>query len=298
MEKYKNFDLINKNDIKEYGGLEKERRFAVIAGAKIVPLEVSCFGITYPDPDYFIVRSPSPCFVIEYIVSGVGYLELDRIRYKLEAGDAYIIHPGDSCFYYADERDPYKKYWVNFSTTVFFSELLREYDVNDRVIKGLDLSGFFNELFALEKKYQSTEELCIPSSKLIFSLIMDIAKHKKNDILNTNTDIASKVKIILNRSVAKCISIDDIAKKLYHSRNDIHRSFKKKYGTTPHKYLIDIRIDRAKNLLLNRNITLTEIADYLCFSSVYHFSNVFKKQVGISPSMYAEKVANGFSDLT
>ena len=298
MKKYTSFTNIQNQDIQAFRGLENEVSFAPIRSTEILPIRISKFGITNPNPNYCIKREASPCFIIEYIVSGYGYLEINGEKHRLGAGDSYIIHPGDSCFYYADERDPYKKYWVNFSTTVFFSELLREYDVNDRVIKGLDLSGFFNELFALEEKYQSNEELCIPSSKLIFSLIMDIAKHKKNDILNTNTDIASKVKIILNRSVAKCISIDDIAKKLYHSRNDIHRSFKKKYGTTPHKYLIDIRIDRAKNLLLNRNITLTEIADYLCFSSVYHFSNVFKKRVGISPSMYAEKVANGFSDLT
>ena len=241
MKKYKNFDLINKNDIKEYGGLEKERLFAVIAGAKIVPLEVSCFGITYPDPDYFIVRSPSPCFVIEYIVSGVGYLELDRIRYKLEAGDAYIIHPGDNCRYYADGKNPYKKLWINFRSQHFF-DFLRQYNINERIFRGVDLSQHFNRIFALEEISSFDDELCVPASRILYDLVFFLAEQKQKQIQDKNSDIASEIKTILDHSALTPITLDDISKKLYRSKNDIIRCFKKACGVTPYADLISLRI--------------------------------------------------------
>ena len=286
MEKYRDFSYIQKHDITEFHGLEKEVSFAPYKGIEILPMRISKFGITYPDKDYYIKREPSPLFIIEYVVSGHGYLEINEEKHKLGPGDAYVIHPGDFCTYYADKNDPYKKYWVNFASGFFFTEMLKAYDIDDRVIRGMDLSGFFEELFKLEELYVSNDELYIPASKLIFNAFMEIALHKKNDVTSTSLNLASKVRYILNRSVTKRITIDDIAKKLYRSKNDIIRQFKKKYNTTPHNHLIELRIGRAKNLLVNSKKTLAEIAMHLCFSSEYHFSNAFKKKVGVSPSEF------------
>ena len=289
MEKYKSFNSIQKQDISEFHGLEKEVSFAPHKGVEILPLRISKFGITYPDRDYYIKREPSPLFIIEYVAEGHGYLEVNEEKYKLCPGDVYIIHPGDFCTYYADKSNPYKKYWVNFSSGFFFTEMLKAYDIDDRVIRGIDLSRFFEELFKLEELYVSNDELYIPASKLIFGAVMEMALHKKNDITTTSLNLASKVRSMLSKSVTKRITIDDIAKKLYRSKNDIIRQFKKKYNTTPHNHLVELRIGRAKNLLVNSNKTLAEIATHLCFSSEYHFSNAFKKKVGISPSEFRRK---------
>ena len=164
--------------------------------------------------------------------------------------------------------------------------MLKSYNINDRVIRNMDLSGFFEEVFKLEELSSSNDELCIPASKLIFGAMMEIALHKKNNVIGTDDELAYKVRKLLYKSAISRISIDDIAKKLYHSKNDITRQFKKKYNTTPHNYLIEVRIGKAKNLLANSKKTLAEIANYLCFSSEYHFSNTFKKKVGLSPSEF------------
>jgi len=286
MKKYKDFNSISEKDISIFHGLESEVTFTPYFEVENLPLRISKLGITYPNKDYYIKREPSPCFIIEYIISGVGYLEINGEKHKLNQGDAYFIHPGDFCTYYADKETPYKKYWINFSCEFFFTEMLKVYGINDRVIRNIDLSGFFENLFKLEEIYESNDELCIPASKLIFSAIMDIAFHKKNDIISTNRDLAHKVRFLLSKSVTSRITIDDIAKKLYRSKNDVIRQFKNKYHVTPYNYLIDLRIARAKNILVNSKKTLAEIANYLCFSSEYHFSNTFKKRVGISPKEF------------
>ena len=292
MEKYKDFSQIRKQEINEFHGLENEVSFSPYKAVEIRPLRVSKFGITYPNKDYFIKREPAPCFILEYIVSGHGYLEINEEKYKLNPGDAYIIHPGDFCTYYADKAEPYKKYWINFGIEFFFAEMLKAYNINDRVFRGIDLSGFFNEIFKLEEKYISNDEMYIPASKLIFDVMMDIALHKENDVSAANRDLTYKVRKVLSKSVSTRITIDDLAKKFYRSKNDIIRQFKKKYNITPHSYLLNLRIDRAKNLLINSKKSIAEIANYLCFSSEFHFSNTFKKTVGISPRDFRKNHAS------
>ena len=289
MKKYNEFTSIRKQDIQEFRGLDNEVSFAPYQEIEITPLKITRFGITHPDKNYYIKRDSSPCFIIEYIVSGVGYLEINGEKHRLEASDAYIIHPGDCCEYYSDEQQPYKKYWINFDCKLFFNELLNAYDINDRVIKEIDLLHYFEELFKLEDFSELNDELYIPVSKIILSMLMDIASHKKKYTRNINGDIAYRVKVELNKSITTDISIDDIAKKFYRSKNDIIRNFKKRYGVTPYAYLIDARIRRSKNILLNTKNTLAEIADKLCFSSEYHFSNCFKKRVGVSPREFRRR---------
>lgn len=283
MKKYKSFEDIRRQDISEYRGLDKEMKFTPNRSCNMNPLEVSCFGITNPNKDYYVERSPSPCYIIEYIVSGVGYLEINGSKERLTEGDAYMIHQGDFCKYYSDKKEPYKKYWINFAVFPFFEEMLRAYDISDRVIREIDLSGYFEEIFKLEALSDSNDELCIPISKIIFSMIMDIASHKRSGILSDGHDLASSVKALLDRSVNVHITMDDVARSVYRSKNEVIRQFKNRYGVTPYAYLIEARIRRAKNILQNTRVTLSELAEYLCFSSEYHFSHCFKNHTGVSP---------------
>ena len=65
MEKYLTFDVIQKEDIAEFRGLTRELTVSPIACTAPLALEVSKMGITFPDPDYYIKRHPSRCFIIE-----------------------------------------------------------------------------------------------------------------------------------------------------------------------------------------------------------------------------------------
>lgn len=289
MEKYKTYN-IRKSDISEWDGLEREESFGPIAGDGFLPLEISRFGITHPDSNYRIKRNPSPCFIIEYVVSGKGYIKINGERYKLSAGDTYIIHPGDYCEYGSDEADPYEKYWINFRSHFFF-ELIKEYDVDDRIIHGIDLTQRFNEIFALESISNRNDELYIPATRILISIMLDILEYKKRASALGEMGLAVWVKDIIQHSLAVPITLEDIEKEVFYSKNDIIRQFKRKYGQTPYAYLISMRIDLAKKLLTTTNKSVREISNYLCFSSQYYFSNCFKEKTGVSPLKYRKQNA-------
>ncbi|OBK03327.1 helix-turn-helix domain-containing protein [Mycolicibacterium conceptionense] len=63
-------------------------------------------------------------------------------------------------------------------------------------------------------------------------------------------------------------------------------AFRRAFHTTPYQFLLDLRIDRAKTLLLNTQRTVTEIGAMVGFSTPNHFATAFRHRVGVSPSSY------------
>lgn len=283
MKKYEEYN-IRKEDISEFKGLGKETFFSPRYSYDMLPLDISIMGITNPDPDYYIKRDSSRCFILEYIVSGVGYLTVNGESYTLRAGDSYLIHPGDKCEYYSDKNEPYKKYWINFRS-YFFADFLAAYDLKEpRVFHGLNLEETFKSLFALEDKSDTNDDLHLPAGEILFSAAFKIAMHVKKT--KTASSLAAQIRYELQHSIDVPVTLEMLEEHFYRTKSDIIKQFKKAYGITPYAYLMHLRIQAAKNLLGNSEKSAKEIAEYLCFSSEYHFSNFFKSKTGISPREY------------
>jgi AraC-like DNA-binding protein len=66
--------------------------------------------------------------------------------------------------------------------------------------------------------------------------------------------------------------------------------FAKRFGTPPHRYLTDLRIHKARQLLMDTNHSQAQIAGYCGFADTYHFSKVFKRRIGLSPREFKRSI--------
>ena len=81
------------------------------------------------------------------------------------------------------------------------------------------------------------------------------------------------------------ISLDQIAENMYLSPFYISRIFKSETGSAPIRHLINIRLEKAMELLENGYTgSIQEVAAQVGYDDAYHFSKLFKKRYGISPS--------------
>ena len=85
------------------------------------------------------------------------------------------------------------------------------------------------------------------------------------------------------------LSIADIIKDMNYSHCHIIRLFKKETGTTPSQYFLKIKLNYARNLLETTNLSVVDIAATVGFSSLGHFTEVFKKQYSLPPANYRRK---------
>jgi AraC-like DNA-binding protein len=82
------------------------------------------------------------------------------------------------------------------------------------------------------------------------------------------------------------ISVDALALIAGLSRHYFVRAFKSVAGTTPHQYVLERRIERAKTLLTDSGLSITQIAIEVGFANSSYFASMFKRIVGVSPTVY------------
>lgn len=102
-------------------------------------------------------------------------------------------------------------------------------------------------------------------------------------------DKSNVVKIILeyfDNNYMKNISLDDMSRNMYISSVYISKVFKEKTGESPINYLINLRLEKAKDLLISTESPVKAIAQSVGYSDAYYFSKLFKKYYGNSPCKF------------
>jgi AraC-like DNA-binding protein len=87
------------------------------------------------------------------------------------------------------------------------------------------------------------------------------------------------------------VSLDDMAEKAMLNSQHFLRMFRDFYGITPHRYVIDVRLSAAKQLLTNTKEPVSAICRQTGFESLSSFSGLFRQRFGAAPSLYRKKYA-------
>jgi AraC-like DNA-binding protein/ligand-binding sensor protein len=105
---------------------------------------------------------------------------------------------------------------------------------------------------------------------------------------NSEPPVIRKAKEFIHEHQSEDITLGQVAKSVNTSTFYFCKIFKKFTGLNFTDYVSRIRIEKAKNLLLNPNLRVSEIAYEVGFQSLTHFNRVFKRIVGQSPTQYRE----------
>ena len=81
-------------------------------------------------------------------------------------------------------------------------------------------------------------------------------------------------------------SLIDVANNSFMSPFHFSRIFKENYGETPNEFLIRLRIEKAKQMLITENYSVSEICERVGYMSLGSFSSLFLKHVGMPPTSY------------
>ncbi len=86
------------------------------------------------------------------------------------------------------------------------------------------------------------------------------------------------------------MSLKELAAIVQMSAHYFSQLFKQSTGITPHQYVIHCRIERAKELLMQRKLTIADVAKVVGFVDQSHFHRHFKRLVGITPKAFLQQV--------
>jgi AraC-like DNA-binding protein len=250
------------------------------------PFFIEMAGISYCDGSYSIGRKNSHIYIFEYILSGQGTVKLDSGDFTASEGDIYILHKHSNHIYYSDEKNPWTKIWFNADGSLIDS-LIQLYKVNHiNHIVGLNIKEhFFNILDITKSKDKSYEDIFNEASLVFHEIIIKIAKNINQKYIQHSPE-ALELKQFIDKNVMKNVSLKELGDLIYRSPSQTIRIFKKDFGITPYNYLMNKKLEIAKLMLLNTNMSVKEISMSLSFADEHYFSNYFKAKAGVSPSKF------------
>ena len=111
----------------------------------------------------------------------------------------------------------------------------------------------------------------------------------KNYFLSIRQEGYSPIKEVMEANYAYNLTIDAYARLTNRSVSSFKRDFQALYKTSPGRWLIDKKLDRAKQLLLQTAQAITDVAFDSGFENTAHFSRLFKQKTGITPMEFRKK---------
>jgi AraC-like DNA-binding protein/ligand-binding sensor protein len=157
--------------------------------------------------------------------------------------------------------------------------------------------GWKTDLRKLEEAYFQTRVVNPKQYESVLHLLTIFAQHLalvSNQLLvrraNSEPPAITKAREFIESHQTEEISLADVAKAVNTSTFYFCKMFKKATGLNFTDYLSRIRVEKAKNLLLNPNLRISEVAFAAGFQSLSHFNRVFRRIAGESPTRYREKL--------
>ena len=243
-------------------------------------------GIMQKFPNHF-----HDYYVIGFIESGERCLSCKNRKYTVEPGDLLLFNPHDNhtCEQIDGRTLDYRCINVHPETMskAAFEITGKDYlpYFSPAVIFHSELASLLRELHMIIME----EEKDFRKEEIFFFLLEQLIKEfSEKGIEQSGPEENRETKIICNyleKNYMKNITLDELSGLTGLSKYYLLRSFTKQKGISPYRYLETIRIDRAKKLL-EQGVLPIEAALQTGFADQSHFSNFFKKFIGLTPKQY------------
>ena len=232
-------------------------------------------------------------YLFHYVISGCGFLDSispdgSTHHYDLEAGQGFLICPGQINMYSADQTEPWKYVWLEFD--------------------GLQAAEYLNQagLSAVQPVYRpkSAEQ-----AEQVREIMQYIADHPKASILRLIGYLCLLLDTLIQSSSTRQeahhtqlrdfyvqeaisymelhyqhnITVEEIASACRLNRSYFSKLFKEKMGCPPQEYLIRLRLSKAADMMRNTTMLISDISASCGYPNQLHFSRAFKQHYGVPP---------------
>jgi len=225
-----------------------------------------------------------------YIKDGEGSIKIDGKEFYPKPGDLCLLPAGRLQSYSTISKNTFTKYWCHFSAMVgeisLFDIIHVPYfiQVNDK-----DEMDYLFRSLVYEYENQNIEAALMTKSILLRLIARYIQLAGLDKIELPNSVSWGKILQVLkyiDENISRNITVEELAEITHFHPNYFIRFFRKHLGVSPAHYIYKKRMERSKNLLSIKDLSITQISQENGFNNLYHFSKAFKSYTGYSPTEY------------
>ncbi|MCQ6559355.1 AraC family transcriptional regulator [Paenibacillus mendelii] len=274
----------------------------------------------YRAADFFQGERRLLDYLILFLEEGRYLLHVEGVEYEILPGEFALIQPGvlfstrgfGECvvpnahldFFYNSERERSFVTTPGQTNLDSYSHLLQP-KLNDFPLVNLPVKfvpkqpgKLMDTMYRMievntNNDIQSTLHVQKLAMELLLLLLDNSEPSRSADF--EGQQFAAKMNAFLSFNLSSSITVEMMAKHAGYSESHFNALFSTHFGSTPHQYLLDLRLQKAQELLDTQELKLDLIAEYCGFANASHFSKTFKKRTGMSPRFYQETKHEGSS---
>lgn len=253
--------------------------------AALAALGILDIGITHVGSEWCFVRLAPPFALVLVTVSGHGAVIRDGRWEEIDPDTAYVMPSGALHGYRVAARDREWRYaWVRFETITKFAALFSAPGARSFSAAAYSLLAANSGLIA---------EMARSGDPQLIGLWCELLQASLHHLVrpsSINPRLANLWSTVSER-LGESWDIQQMADHAHLSREHLRRLCHRHYGCSPRRRLTMLRLRRACELLLLTEGKLAAIAANIGFSDSFAFSQAFKREFGVAPSEYRQRVA-------
>ncbi|WP_321519412.1 AraC family transcriptional regulator [uncultured Bacteroides sp.] len=243
-----------------------------------------------------------PEYQFVYITKGRGLFTSDSTpETQVCKGRLMLLFPGQWHTYHPLLHTGWNEYYIGFEGPIIDNIVKSSFISEKKQILEVGLNEELVDLFSraieiAESDKISSQQYLSGIVLHMLGMILSISKNKIYEIGDMDQKI-EQAKIIMNENVFRDVDPEELAMKLNISYSWFRKIFKDYTGYAPAKYFQELKLRKAKQLLVGTSQSVKEISYQLNYTSTEHFFSLFKKRTGFTPLEYRSFGRETESDL-
>ncbi|UWP58208.1 helix-turn-helix transcriptional regulator [Ruminococcus gauvreauii] len=243
-----------------------------------------------------LMHQHSDCFEVLLIHKGRGLYTLGYHQYEVCEGDIILCNSNT-----VHEEVP--KTWQGYQTLCFaitnlcMPGLPSNHLIDERQCPVFHQPDQFHDICTLMKMMDrharsmqpGDREICQNLMLSCMALINQMIEGRQEQTVPKERSLCIEVEDYIGRHYSEDLTLETLGKEFHISSYYLAHLFKEQTGYTLKQYIIRRRIGEAQSLLMDTKTSVTDIAERVGFEDAGHFSRLFSKYAGMSPSEYRNK---------
>ena len=271
--------------------LNKEQTYTIRGTAKLLNAASAKYG-----GDWHSVPHTHNHLELFYIVGGKGQFRIQDQHYPVNANNLVIINPNVIHTEVSLNAQPleYIVLGIEGIELATSENTNGQFNILDH-FESVEISGCLrNILREMEQKNTGYEDVCQAYMEILIIRLMRntaLAVPAEPQMISGNRQCAA-VKRYIDLHFKEALTLDQLAEDAHMSKYYLSHAFKREYGVSPINYMIGKRIEESKYLLAETDLSMSQIAQLLGFSSLSYFSQVFRRTQAVTPMAYRQNTKN------
>ena len=234
-----------------------------------------------------------------YITEGRGKFSCESLgRHKsvtIESGMMFILFPGEWHSYQPDKATGWKEYWIGFNGSFVDNLIAQKFFSKDRPVFKVniheDIVNLYNMAISCAVAQESGFQQVLAG---IVGRLLSLAYFYDRNSQFQESDAANRIgqaKVMIYDNYMS-ISPEEVAAKLCLSYSSFRKTFKEYTGFSPARFINEVKMSKAKELLTNTKMSIKEVAYNVGYNNHDYFFTAFRHMTGLTPAEY-RKITQG-----